>query len=221
MGFSFQGDGELTAAIGNYFSLVGWNVSGEEDTRIHFGVEGAGYFGLRAVDRRFPLDTTDGLVGGYLEGNRGPFQVQFRYTHISAHLSDGVPSGLPIVYSREFTALRIGFAPDPYKDFYAGMDYVIHSAPRVPRWALQWGMSLFLPWNFLKVVPFTAVDFKWRQESFYNPSMNFELGVALNNAIEAYRSFRLFYAFYTGADPRGQFYQLPFTSNSIGIEMQI
>lgn len=75
--------------------------------------------------------------------------------------------------------------------------------------------------NFARLTPFVAMDIKWRQESSQNPSLSAQFGLALNNPPEAYRSFRLFYNFYTGADSRGQFYSLRYTSHALGIEMQI
>jgi len=221
MGLDFEGDSKLVAAVGNYFSL--FEVTpGANDTswRMDFGIEGAGYFGLRQADSRFPLETADGLIGLYLEACSGPWQAQIRYTHISAHLADG-SSGVPIPYSREFTEYRFAYAPNSNFQVYSGIGLIINSVPQVPPWSVQVGSEYFFPKVLEHVTPFVAMDVKIKQETTYNPSVNAQIGIALNNPPEAYRSFRLFYEFYTGADYRGQFYNFPLTTHSLGIEMQI
>ncbi len=228
MGLDFEGDSKLVAAIGNYFSLfeiAPEDNDGDKDEnknawRADFGLEGAGYFGLRHAESRFPLETADGLIGIYFEGSQGPWQAQFRYTHISAHLADG-SSATPIAYSREFTQYRFAFAPSFNLEFYTGIGLIINSVPHVPAWSGQVGSNYFFPKIFEHFTPFVALDVKIKQETTYNPSVNLQLGVALNNPPEAYRSFRLFYEFYKGADYRGQFYNRPLTTHSLGIEMQI
>jgi len=221
MALTYAGDSRITAAVGNYFSILSVSPSEEEPTwRIHFGVEGAGFFGLRREEERFPLETADGLIGLYLEGNTGVWQGQMRFTHVSAHLADG-SLDTPIAYSRETLSARVGFAPSYDFHAYLGVYRLLASFPSVPSWALQWGGSYFLSSTTKSLVPFIATDFKWKEESSYNPSLSLQVGLALNNPPQAYRSFRFYYAYFTGADPRGQFYSRSYTSHSFGIEMQI
>ena len=52
-------------------------------------------------------------------------------------------------------------------------------------------------------------------------SINYHLGIALNKPDEPYHSFRFFYNYFSGADPRGQFLNRPITAHSLGVEMQI
>jgi hypothetical protein len=219
LGLQMDGSGQLFADVGNYFSILGYGPR-DHSWSGQFGIEGAGYFEMRRENSRFPLQTADGLLGVYFEGNFGPWQGQLRYTHISAHLADGSTAN-DIVYSREFATLRAAYVPSFATQVYVGVSLLTNSTPALPPWTFQAGGSLFWEKLMLKVVPFIAADFKYRTESSYNPSLNVEIGVALNNPPEAYRSFRLFYAYYTGEDPRGQFYNQYYTSHSIGLEMQI
>lgn len=221
MALSFEGDSKIHAGIGNYFSLMAVQPADSSDWQVHFGLEGAGYFTMRQEGNRFPLETTDGLLGLYLEGNEGPWQLQFRYTHISAHLADGSSSSAPISYSREKLTLRAGYGPSDTVQIYFGPTYLVHTIPLLPRWGIQTGGSVFLPWQLDKVVPFVGLDLKWQEESPVNPSAAVELGFALNNPPEAYRSLRFFYTYLTGADPRGQYFNQPYTAHSVGVEMQI
>lgn len=218
MSLSFQGRSQLNASVGNYFSLFGLGYS-EGEPFFHMGLEGAGYFTMRQEDKRFPLETADGLIGAYFEVKSGNFQGQFRLTHVSAHLADG-SSGTPIAYSREFAVLRLGFVPQKELQVYTGIYYLINSVPQVLPWTFQMGGNYFLPFDS-SLVPFVGADLKWREEASTNPSAQVLLGLALNNPPEAYRSFRIYYAYYTGADPRGQFFNSLITNHSVGIELQI
>lgn len=218
MALSSQGASSIQASVGNYFSIFSIRDPEDLDWTFHFGLEGAGFFSLRQADRRFPLETTDGLLGIYAEGGRSLWQYQVRYTHISAHLSDG-SSEHPIAYSREFLTVRGGILPLPQLHFYVGTKYLVRTIPELPRWGLQLGGSYFL--GLGKFSPFVATDLKWQQESPVNPSLNLQIGLALNNPPQAYRSFRFFYNYYTGADYRGQYFMRELTTHSFGIEMQI
>jgi len=217
MSLAFHSHERLDAAIGNYFSLIGF---GEKTWRIHGGFEGAGYFTMRQKQKRFPLETTDGLIGVYMEGNLGRWQNQLRFTHLSAHFSDG-NIGTPIAYSRESIILRSGYLVTDDFHIYGGFYFPVHAIPTTASWHAQAGFSFFWMMRSHWVVPFTALDVHWRRESPYDPSGHFELGLALNNPPESYRSFRIFYSLYVGADPRGQYYLSPLTAHSIGVEMQI
>lgn len=220
MALLYEGNSRIDAVVGNYFSLFAVQPAEPTDWAVHLGLEGAGYFSLRQVDQRFPLEAADGQLGVYVEGKSGSWQGQIRYTHLSAHLADG-SSGTSIPFSREFFSFRLGYLIRNDIHLYAGMYLITNSVPEVPPLWFQSGGSFFSPWGLGNLAPFVAMDFKWKRESEYNPTFNLQLGLALNNPPEAYRSFRFFYAYATGADPRGQFYDRQSTSHSVGIEMQI
>lgn len=220
MALRFEGDQGIAANVGNYFSILGFRPLDGDGWAIDFGIEGGGYFTMRAEGSRFPLETADGTIGIYLEGSRDALQWQVRYTHVSAHLADGA-TGIPIPYSRETLSLRGAWAPDPYTQVYGGLHYLAHTIPVVPRLGVQFGANYFLPLSEMRITPYIGTDLRYRGETSPRWSLSTQLGFALNNPPEAYRSFRFFYAYFTGADPRGQFYQQAYTSHSFGIEMQI
>ncbi len=214
MSLAIETDARIHASVGNYFSLLSFEPEG-----IHFGFEGAGYFTMRQAEQRFPLESADGLIGTYIEGGEN-VQWQIRYTHISAHLADG-SSDSPIAYSRETLSGRAGWLVMPTLHFYGGFHYLLNSIPELPRLGFQVGCNYFLDPGDYRMVPFLGTDLKWRRNSESDPSFNLQLGIAINNPPEAYRSFRFFYAYYTGSDPRGQFFFRSYTAHSLGIEMQI
>lgn len=220
MMLAFEGDSKINASIGNYFSIFEIRPAEDSPWRLHFGLEGAGFFSMRQAESRFPLETADGLIGTYFEGNNGPLQLQLRFTHISAHLADGSVNA-PIAYSREFLTLRSGYVVNDEFFVYGGFQFLVNSIPKAHPWAAQWGANYFLPIGNFKVAPFGGVDFKWKEETSYNPNFTVKLGIALNNPPEAYRSFRFFYSYFTGTDPRGQYFDRSFTAHALGVEMQI
>lgn len=223
MGINFQGNSVINATVGNYFSILGIEPADpdpEEPKKFfHLGLEGAGYFTMRQAEKRFPLETADGLIGFYFEGASGDWQAQLRMTHISAHLADG-SSGTPIAYSREFLAFRFGYVPYDELQLFGGIHYLVNTIPQLPRWAFQLGSSYFLPIDY-SLVPFAGFDLKLKQESLGNPAFQLMVGLALNNPPKSYQSFRFYYAYFTGADPRGQFYNQAVTTHTVGIDMQI
>jgi hypothetical protein len=220
MALAFQGNSKINAVIGNYFSLFGIRSDEGSDWYFHFGLEGAGFFTMRESDHRFPLETADGLIGFYTETNSGRFQYQFRFTHISAHLADG-SSGESFPFSRETASFRIGFLLNTDTQFYSGLHYLVNTVPKVPRLAFQLGATSFFPISGSKIIPFGGFDLKHKGDVAVNPSLNMQLGIAFGNPSEAYKSFRFFYAYFSGADPRGQYFEQSVTSHSMGIEMQI
>ena len=88
MALTFEGSSKINATIGNYFSILGIRNENNPDWFFHVGLEGAGYFTMKQAEKRFPLETADGLIGLYIETSVGSAQYQFRLTHISAHLAD-------------------------------------------------------------------------------------------------------------------------------------
>ncbi|MCB0406216.1 MAG: hypothetical protein KDD51_15655, partial [Bdellovibrionales bacterium] len=112
MALLFDQQNRVNAYVGNYFSLISGTGAEEDSLAWVFGLEGAGYFAMRQSGATFPLEHTDGLIGVYAEVTQGPWRGQLRFTHVSAHLSDGISGTTPITYSREFLVGRLGFAPD-------------------------------------------------------------------------------------------------------------
>jgi len=220
MALSFQEDSRVDAWIGNYFTLFGLS-SDPENPSFYMGLEGGGRFTMRRADNRFPLETADGTIGTYIESSYKEWSAQLRYTHISAHIADGI-SKAPIAYSRESMILKVGYVPTEEVFGYLGVGYLVNSVPNLPKAMAQLGGHAFwMSSKMRKLSPFAAWDLQWRQEASANPSFCIQLGMALNNPPNAYESFRFFYSYYTGMDPRGQFYDELITAHSFGIEMQI
>ncbi len=220
MALTFEGSSKINALIGNYFSILGIRNETDSDWFFDVGLEGAGYFTMKQADHRFPLETADGLIGLYIETSVGSCQYQFRLTHISAHLADGSNDGA-FPYSRETAIFRFGYLLNPDTHFYSGLHYIVNTTPSVSRWGFQLGATSFFPISESKMVPYGAFDLKQKGDVSINPSFNVQAGLAFGNPPDIYKSFRFFYSYFTGTDPRGQYFTRQTTSHSLGIEMQI
>ncbi len=215
---TFSGDKDIQAMLGSYLSI--FSVAPEDKTwDFHFGLEGRGYFTMREESGRFPLETVDGTIGVYTEYAEGPWAVQVRYTHVSAHLADG-STGVPIAYSRETLSLRGGYSPSENWHVYLGLHRLVNTTPKVYGNAIQVGANYFLPFGST-TTPFIGSDLRWNEESKTNPSFALQLGVALHGPASVRRSFRFFYSYYTGSDVRGQYFQSPRTLHSFGLEIPL
>lgn len=205
LGLRKNNKNELEADVGGYRSFAGWkgNVSGR-DTVLHLGLEGQAYFTLHREGQKFPLHSSDGVIGLFGEAIRGLWLYQARFTHLSAHLSDGL-FGLRqrFTYTRETLSLRaarqLGFTRA-----YAGYHFLVHTKPVLPRHSLQLGFYSIFPWHWRKLHPYIGADLRLRNKK-EGTNLNLIAGAALVSSLGA-PPLRLNVAYSKGHDPRGQFY---------------
>jgi hypothetical protein len=220
MGLFKNNKGEIEADIGGYRSLAGWSgeVSGET-LFFHTGIEGAAYFQMTQQGSKFPLDSSDGLMGIYGEAARGPWAYQLRYTHISAHLVDGLFNArAPILYTREFLSARISRRLDWFRP-YIGYQFLTHSAPSLPRSSLELGGYAILPERWGAAHPYFGGDIRIRDAS---EGTTFELGAGTALLSEHGSPPILITASYLkGHDLRGQFYDERTEKWIFGLDLEI
>lgn len=210
--------GEIEASVGGYRSLVGWKGSiKERSTVIHGGIEGDGYFLMRKEGSKFPLHSSDGLIGLYAEAIRGMWMYQLRYTHVSAHLSDGL-FGIRqrIFYTRETLSLRFARQLDIFR-VYAGYHFLVHTEPAVPKSSLQLGFYGVMPWHWQRLHPYFGSDLKIRSKE-EGTTLTASAGMALVSSLGA-PPLRLAVNYTKGHDLRGQFYREKSERWSFGLEM--
>ncbi len=211
---------ELEADVGGYRSLAGWQ--GEmcgERARFHTGIEGNGYFQMRQEGAKFPLQSSDGLVGIYAESARGVWMHQFRFTHISAHLSDGLFNlHQPIIYTREFITLRAGRHIGAFLA-YAGYQFLTHSAPELPRHSLQLGAYGILPMHWGIAHPYLGSDLRVRNAK-EGTTFQLGLGIALVSS-QGTPPVRIAVNYLKGHDLRGQFFEEKVEKWSLGLDLDI
>ena len=212
--------GELEADVGGYRSFAGWKgkVAGE-DTVIHAGLEGQAYFTMHQEGSKFPLHSSDGVIGLYGDAVRGLWMYQLRYTHLSAHLSDGLFGKRErIVYTRETLSLRaarqLGFTR-----VYAGYHFLAHVKPDLPKHSLQLGFYSIFPWHWKRVHPYFGADLKLRNEQ-EGTNLYLSGGLALVSSQGA-PPVRLSMAYSKGHDLRGQYFREAEEKWSAGLEMDL
>ena len=210
---------QIEADIGGYRSLAGYthNVRGET-LALHIGVEGNAYFVLTQEGQKFPLNSSDGLLGIYGDAAWKDWQAQVRFTHLSAHLGDGVnPPRTRIPFSRETASLRIA----KYFSFiraYLGYHYLIHTEPLLPRHSLQVGAFAIFPVTLgAHLHPYLGWDFEWRDPTQGN-LLTISLGLALLST-EKSPPLRFALNYLKGNDPRGQFFQQKIRYWTYGVEL--
>lgn len=205
IGFRKTNRSEIEADVGGYRTVYGWkgDVSGH-DMILHVGIEGNAYFTMRKEGSRFPLQSSDGLFGVYIEAVRNSWFYQLRYTHISAHLSDGVPDiNAAIRYSREYILLRVAKQWGWVRPYFA-LRYLTNTIPEdLNTLGLQAGFYGIAPVELGLFRPYFGVDYRYsggREGS----TTNYGAGLALTSEMGA-PLIRFSINYMTGNDLRGQF----------------
>jgi Protein of unknown function (DUF1207) len=218
IGLRKNNHGELEADIGGYRSVAGWKgeISGAP-TVFHTGIEGNAYFQMSQAGSRFPLNSSDGLIGLYAEAVRGLWMYQARYTHISAHIADGLFNVRSrIYYSREFLVLRAARQLD-WVRAYAGLQVLTHTIPAMPRLGGQLGAYAILPWHWMRWHPYAGADLRLRSAQ-EGTTYQLGFGAALDSSLGA-PPLRLVANYLKGHDLRGQFYNEPLEKWAFGFEL--
>lgn len=216
LGLRGNNKSEMEGDVGGYRSLVGWC---DDERRFAAGIEGAAFFQMRKEGSKFPLHSSDGLFGLYGETASGPWAWQLRFTHISAHLSDGLSGVRPhFVYSREFLALRVAH------DFgwlrpYAGYQLLVSTKPALPRHMFQIGAYTYLPAGWGLARPYLGADLRVRGAE-EGTTLVLGAGVALVTESGA-PPVRIAAQYLKGHDLRGQFYREKTEKWIFGLDLDI
>jgi hypothetical protein len=207
---------ELEADVAGYRSLVAWS---DGNLVAHAGIEGAAYFDMRQEGSKFPLNSSDGLVGIYGEAARGEWAWQARYTHISAHIADGLFGvRAPFVYTREFLALRAAYSLGWLRP-YAGYQLLTHTAPDVPRHSLELGAYAILPAHWGPAHPYLGGDLRVRGAR-EGTTYQLSAGAAFLSRVDV-APVRLTASYLKGHDLRGQFFEETTEKWSFGLDLDL
>ena len=211
---------EIEADVGAYRSFVGWKGAVlAEPATLHAGIEGNVFAVLGHDGARFPLYSTDGLIGLYGEAIRGLWMYQLRYTHVSAHLGDGLATARPrIGFTRETLSLRLARQIGAVR-VYLGYHYLLHTEPKFPLHSLQVGFYSILPAHWGSFHPFLGSDLRWRNAA-EGSNVAVTAGLALVSDLGA-PPIRLAWSYLRGHDLRGQFYSERMVKTSLGLEMDL
>jgi hypothetical protein len=166
---------------------------------------------------KFPLHSSDGLIGIYAEAIRDLWMYQLRYTHISAHLCDGVTAVRPkIYYTRETLSLRLA-RQFGFVRAYLGYHFLAHTEPKLPKSSGQAGFYAVFPWHWLRIHPYFGADLKVRSKQ-EGTTYTISGGGALVSTLGA-PPVRLAVNYTKGHDLRGQYYMEKTEKWIFGLEM--
>jgi len=212
-------DARWEADVGGYRSLWGWKGDVKDKPLVlHAGIEGNAYFTMRQQGSRFPLESSDGLFGAYVEAVRGKWLFQLRYTHISAHLSDGSPDVTRAIrYSREFIVLRAAYQWAWVRPYF-GLNYLTNTIPKgLPAPGLQAGFYAIPPLSWGRLHPYLGTDLRMRGGA-EGSTLTLSAGAALASSLGA-PLVRFGFQFMLGHDLRGQFFDKEIRKLSAGLEL--
>lgn len=220
IGFRKTSRAKVEADVGGYRSIYGWKGEVRGKSLVfHTGIEGNAYFTMRREGSRFPLESSDGLFGLYAEATRNNWFYQVRFTHISAHLSDGSPDVLRnIRFSREFLVLRAARQVRWVRP-YIGLIYLVHTIPHdVDKVGGQAGFYAIppIPWKLFH--PYFGMDFRGRGGR-EGSTWNFAAGLTMSSSNSA-PPIRFALSYLTGHELRGQFFDRKVRQFSGGLELE-
>ncbi len=169
---------------------------------IRFRKEEGGGFDLDSSDTKF------GLIGNYKMEN---LHARLGLHHISSHLADGQlwpqQKKKKQGYSREFLQFNVSYEL-PYATPYLGTHYVF--TQRHPKeyegksfLIFQWGGQVHHPLSE-KTSLFLAADWQSREEYSYFINQSYEAGIQFQGAF--HDPARILWHYYTGYDPRGEYF---------------
>jgi len=186
---------------------------------LHTGLEGGAFFQMRKEGSNFPLHSSDGLIGIYAEAARNDWAAQFRFTHISAHLSDGLtPVRQKILFSREFVVLRLARQLSWFRP-YVGYQFLVNTKPVVSRHSLQLGGYAYLPIHWGIMHPYFGGDIRIRGAD-EGTTFQLSTGIALVSK-SGMPPLRFTANYLKGHDLRGQFYFEQTEKWSFGMDLDL
>ncbi len=215
--------------IGQILSLLRFEQEGEGKDPIQWdlGIEGAAYFSLTAKGELFYLETGDGQFGvSVLYRPIASTVYSLQIIHLSAHLADGLtPTRTSFPYSREFLLGRVAHWLSNTFQVYGGGTVLLHSEPVLRPFIGQVGALWTLNYPNHVLGPYAAMDIQWKSYLSLNPSLSLQVGLSLgSNQARPYPGFhtvRIYGWYFSGADPRGQFYNSPFSGAGIGSDLPL
>jgi len=206
----------------------------DDETTISFGADLFTYTRTRAQSNfKFPVETIDymfGINAGYKKDDgKKELGVRFRFSHISAHLVDGLydaesESWLngrePFIFSKEFIELFPYIRKDSFRA-YLGLTYIIHVIPDVIKKGIyQAGFDYYiLPLRNCSFIPFMAYDFKLTGIEKYSGNNIVKAGIKFGDSLE--RGLSILISYLSGKSVHGEFYDVSENYWTIGINLDL
>lgn len=211
-----------TAALGGHMGIVGHH---SNRLSIQLGIEAGGWFTFnRHEGMSFALLTEDFLISFPISLRFGKLSTSFKWSHISAHLGDGMAKftdpepAQPIIYSRDFltvAASRTFTVKGENVKPYIQVEYVYRIFPEgLKQWTGSAGVEIS---SLGDCAMFSAFDVRLDQAT-ESVNISSKLGW-FKRPDERFGGLRVFVGAYVGNDVRGQLYDEKIRKIGIGMEL--
>ncbi len=206
----------------------------DKNTTISFGADLFTYTRTRAQSNfKFPVETIDfmfGINAGYKNDDGGKeFGVRFRFSHISAHLVDGLYNAEneiwlngrePFVYSKEFLELFPYIRKDGFR-VYLGLTYIIHVIPeRIKKGIFQAGFDYYIfSLRNSSFIPLIAYDLKITGIEKYSGNNSITTGIKFGEPLS--RGLSILISYFSGKSVHGEFYDISENYWTIGLNLDL
>jgi len=203
-------------------------------TTISFGADFFTFTRARAQSNfKFPVETIDymfGINAGYKIKYCGKeIGLRFRFSHISAHLVDGLydeesaswmNGREPFVFSKEFIELFPYYRKNGFRA-YLGLTYIIHVIPgEIKNGIFQVGFDYYIkPLQNSSFIPFIAYDFKLTGIDKYSGNNIAKAGIKFGEPLS--RGFSILISYLSGKSIHGEFYNISENYWTIGLNLDL
>ena len=205
-----------------------------DNTTISFGADFFTYTRARAQSNfKFPVETIDfmfGLNAGFkIKDCDKEIGLRFRFSHISAHLVDGLYDQKdeiwmngrePFVFSKEFIEFFPYISKDGFRA-YLGLTYIFHIIPgEIKKGIFQTGFDYYvLPLRTSIFIPFIAYDFKISGIEKYFGNNILRAGVKFGEPFS--RGLSIQFSYLSGKSVHGEFYNVFENYWTIGLNLDL
>ncbi|MCE1188815.1 MAG: DUF1207 domain-containing protein [Ignavibacteria bacterium] len=233
MGVQFGvGHNNIRLDIGNSRDFIRYKT--DTLTTISFGGDFFTYTKLRGEeDFHFPVEAVDYLFGvnaGYVKKCADyTYGMRFRFSHISAHFSDGhydkiagawLDNRLPQVYSREFLEFMPFYEKSSFRA-YGGFTWIYHVVPSdVKKWMVHGGAEYSMPDAICaKVSPFVSFDL--RTVAIDAVTLNNTVSAGIKIGSYNGSGVRIHFTHFKGKNIHGEYYNLDEEYSAIGVNIDL
>jgi hypothetical protein len=227
----------LELEIGNTIDVYKFTIS--ENEFISIGADLFTYSRLRSEKNfKFPVETIDYLFGinaGYKSRSEFfQYGARFRFSHISAHLVDGLyrngnfnceqcvdwADKKPFVYSKEFIELMPFIS---YMDFrlYAGYTYNYNIKPAfLGKNGFQFGFDYYYQISSdTKIFPFAGYDLRITETTSYASNQTINAGLKFGKLQG--KGISVYLIYYDGYSKHGEFWDQKINYSAIGFNLDL
>jgi hypothetical protein len=220
--YRFEGNNEADVALGHSWGLARW-MSTDGLWAWQWDIEGLAYSRFQLSSDINLFEAIDFFANLPIEVRRGIFSGKFMVYHESAHLGDDYirsTGNTGSRYSVEGARGSVDVRPCRYLRLYIGGSLMTHTIPSQGPGMLQQGFEVSSPeFSFFKhnrQELYLAQDVQEHENVAWHPNSDTQVGMRFIEK-QGLESMRVYFNYFTGHSPYGQFFRLPEHYAQIGI----